>query len=160
MTEHATTSWAPVYPHLTYQNPVEAIAWLSKAFGLRELVRMDKPDGTFITSKLEPPQGGLIMIKGHSRDFIDWLRQSVPELTEQEQLPHPHLGHAISVLVADVDAHFEQAKAGGARILSEPADQPWGLRVYSALDLEGHQWEFVKPVREVEPEQWGARRVR
>ena len=41
-------------------------------------------------------------------------------------------------MVRDVDAHFKQAKAGSATILREPKDQPWGLRVYSALDLEGH----------------------
>jgi|HubBroStandDraft_1064217.scaffolds.fasta_scaffold15474_3 uncharacterized glyoxalase superfamily protein PhnB len=159
VTENATTNWAPVYPHLAYENPVQAISWLSKAFGFHERVRLDAPDGSFITAKLEPPEGGLIMITRRDQNFIDWLRRSVPELPEDAKLPYPHLGHSISVMVADVDAHFEQAKASGARLLSEPADQPWGLRVYAVLDLEGHQWEFVKPVREVEPEDWGAHRT-
>jgi uncharacterized glyoxalase superfamily protein PhnB len=121
---------------------------------------MDDPDdGTFITAKLASPEGGLIMITGHSEEFIDWLRERVPDLHVDEKLPYPHLGHTISVMVADVDAHYQQAKAAGATILNEPKDQPWGLRVYSVLDLEGRQWEFVRPVRTVQPEEWGAERV-
>ena len=153
----AATGWALVYPHLAYQDPVAAIAWLSEAFGFQERVRMDDEDGDFITAKLETPAGGLVMVTGHS---LDWLREQVPELPLQEKLPYPQLGHTISVMVADVDAHFRQAKAGGAKILLEPADQPWGLRVYSAFDLEGHQWEFVQQLRSLEPGEWGARRVR
>jgi uncharacterized glyoxalase superfamily protein PhnB len=152
------TDWPPLYPHLAYQDPVEAIAWLTKAFGFREVVRMEK-DGTFVTSKLEPPVSGLIMITRRNETYMDWLRQAVPDLPKEAKMPYPHLGHSISVLVEDVDAHFEHAKASGATILSEPDDQPWGLRVYAVLDPEGHQWEFVKPVKDLQPEAWGARRV-
>ena len=117
---------------------------------------MDGEDGDFITAKLETPAGGLIMVTG---DSDEWLREQVPGLPPREKLPSPHVGHTISAMVPDVDAHFLKAKAGGATILLEPTDQPWGLRVYSALDPEGHQWEFVKELRSVQPEEWGARRV-
>jgi uncharacterized glyoxalase superfamily protein PhnB len=40
-----------------------------------------------------------------------------------------------------------------------PKDQPWGLRSYAAIDLEGHQWEFSQLLRIVEPEAWGATRI-
>jgi uncharacterized glyoxalase superfamily protein PhnB len=49
------------------------------------------------------------------------------------------------VHVDDVDAHFERARAGGARIDGEPVDQPYGQREYSARDLEGHRWWFAAP---------------
>lgn len=154
--DDATTGWALVYPHLAYQDPVAAIAWLSGAFGFQERVRMDDEDGGFITAKLQTPAGGLVMVTGYSDD---WLREQLPGLPRQEKPPYPHRGHTISVMVPDVDAHFQQAKAGGATILHEPADQPWGLRVYAALDLEGHQWEFIKQLRSLQPEEWGARQV-
>jgi hypothetical protein len=51
--EDAVTSWALVYSHLAYQDPVAAIAWLSTAFGFRERARMEDEDGSFITAKLE-----------------------------------------------------------------------------------------------------------
>lgn len=43
--EDAVAGWALVYPHLAYQDPVAAIAWLSKAFGFRERVRMEPKPG-------------------------------------------------------------------------------------------------------------------
>lgn len=47
------------------------------------------------------------------------------------------------VFVDDVDAHFRQARDFGARVLSEPVDQPYGQREYGAVDVEGHRWWFA-----------------
>ena len=38
------------------------------------------------------------------------------------------------VSVEDVDAHCRRARAAGAAIESEPADQDWGDRMYGYLD--------------------------
>ena len=38
----------------------------------------------------------------------------------------------------------------------EPTEQEYGDRRYDAKDLEGHQWYFAQPVRQVAPEEWGA----
>ena len=60
----------------------------------------------------------------------------------------PYVIDGVSVQVDDVDAHFERAKAAGAAILSEPADQPGiGIRHYRVEDLEGHRWMFEGPMR-------------
>ena len=55
----------------------------------------------------------------------------------------PHIG--LYVVVEDVDAHYERARAAGARITSELAEQPWGHKVYGAVDPEGHEWGFAAP---------------
>jgi len=47
-------------------------------------------------------------------------------------------------MVDDVDAHHRHAVAEGARIVYEPLDQTYGYRVYTAHDLEGHVWSFMK----------------
>ena len=62
----------------------------------------------------------------------------------------------IHVYVDDVDAHYERARAAGAEISEEPADQEYGDRRYTARDPEGHQWFFATRIREVAPEEWGA----
>ncbi len=116
-------------------------------------------DGTVITSKLEGPEGGLVMVAGSSPDFQAWVRERVPGFHEQQQPPWPNLSHATTVLVSDVDAHYERAKTAGATMVMAPTDQPWGLRSYAAIDLEGHQWEFSQMLRIVEPEAWGAIRI-
>jgi MerR family transcriptional regulator, thiopeptide resistance regulator len=50
------------------------------------------------------------------------------------------------VQVDDVDAHYQQARAAGARIDNEPVDQPYGQREYEARDPEGHRWWFATPL--------------
>ena len=55
----------------------------------------------------------------------------------------------ISVSVADVDTHYQQALAAGARIADKPHDESGGVRAYEALDLEGHRWRFLHGVREL-----------
>jgi uncharacterized glyoxalase superfamily protein PhnB len=50
------------------------------------------------------------------------------------------------VQVDDVDAHYQQSRAAGARIDNEPVDQPYGQREYGARDPEGHRWWFATPV--------------
>ena len=60
------------------------------------------------------------------------------------------------MFVDDLDSHCERARTGGAEIVEEPADKPWGLREYAALDPEGQRWGFVHHVRDTTPEEWGA----
>jgi uncharacterized glyoxalase superfamily protein PhnB len=56
----------------------------------------------------------------------------------------PHIG--LYVLVDDVDAHHERARAADVKITFELADQPWGHRMYGAVDPEGHEWGFASPI--------------
>jgi uncharacterized glyoxalase superfamily protein PhnB len=51
-------------------------------------------------------------------------------------------GHGIYVVVEDVDAHHERAKAAGARIVYGPEETDFGTRRYRALDSEGYEWSF------------------
>jgi uncharacterized glyoxalase superfamily protein PhnB len=46
-----------------------------------------------------------------------------------------------------IDALCERARAAGARIEREPADQPYGDRVFTCLDPEGHSWSFGEELK-------------
>jgi len=89
-------------------------------FALRETLRMDR-DGDNIISRLEGPDGGLVILSGLDDDFKQWMRQRAPQFREPSEGEWPHLCHAISV----VDSHYERAKSEGAAILTDPRDQPW-----------------------------------
>ena len=52
-----------------------------------------------------------------------------------------------------VDAHCERARTAGAVIQREPATQPYGDRVYTCLDLEGHSWSVGQTVEDLTPQQ-------
>jgi uncharacterized glyoxalase superfamily protein PhnB len=99
------------------------------------------------------------MVAGSSPDTKNWIRGRVPDFREQRELSWPKLSYATTVMVDDVDAHHERAKAAGATILTSPTNQPWGLRSYAAIDLDGHQWEFSQTLGVVEPEAWVATRI-
>src|SRR5215831_16020698 len=50
----------------------------------------------------------------------------------------------VFIYLADVDAHYERARAAGAPIDKAPEDLPYG-RSYTARDLDGHPWFFTTP---------------
>lgn len=47
--------------------------------------------------------------------------------------------------VRDADALYAELKAKGANVQGEPVSQPWGLRDFYVLDLEGNKLGFGQP---------------
>jgi len=131
-----------VVPHLSYEDPFAALAWLCRVFGFTEVKRFDRGEDN-LTARLKGPDSGAVMISGHDDDFKSWMRERAPHFEEAAGRSWPLLTHAITVIVDDVDAHFERAEQQEAALLGAPKDQPWGMRSYAALDPEGHQWEFA-----------------
>jgi uncharacterized glyoxalase superfamily protein PhnB len=131
-----------VVPHLSYEDPFAALAWLCRVFGFSEAKRFDRGEDN-LTARLRGPDGGVVMISGSTDDFKVWMRERAPRFEEATGQSWPLLTHTVTVIVDDVDAHYERAEQEGAAVLSPPKDQPWGVRSYAALDPEGHQWEFV-----------------
>ena len=131
-----------VVPHLSYEDPFAALDWLCRVFGFAEVKRFDRGDDN-LTARLRGPDGGAVMISGHDDDFEIWMRERAPRFEEATGRSWPFLTHAVTVIVDDVDGHFERTQRLGAAVLTAPKDQPWGVRSYAALDPEGHQWEFA-----------------
>ena len=150
--------WPTVYPHLRYERPEEAIAWLGRVFGFREIARASRAD-RLIVSELEGPDGGTVMLAALDDEFRDFVRQRVPGSHGLDTTSYPVVSASISIAVKDVDAHYRHAVAEGATTIDQPTDQPWGLRTYAALDLEGRQWQFAQQLEPVPPESWGAVRI-
>jgi uncharacterized glyoxalase superfamily protein PhnB len=138
MAEKAQT----ITPYLLYEDVVGALEWLGRAFGFEETVRFTAPEG--YVSHAEAWLGDGAIYLGHPGE----------DYRNPKQLGQETVG--IYVLVDDVDAHYERAKAAGADILAEPEDQEYGDRRYKAADPEGHVWFFAQTIRAVEPQEWGA----
>ena len=47
---------------------------------------------------------------------------------------------------ADVDAAAERIRATGHTLLNEPADRPWGVRMFQFLDLDGFKLGVSTPL--------------
>ena len=131
-----------IVPYLLYEDVDAALEFLSKAFGFKEVLRYTGEAG--YVNHAEMRLGDAAIFLGDPGD--DYRN---PKRLGQETV-------GIHVVVDDVDAHCERAKAAGAEIVAEPTDQPYGDRRYDAVDPEGHLWFFAQPIRDVAPEEWGA----
>ena len=121
-----------VMPYLHYHDPNAALEFLSKAFGFT--VRFAHRDETGFVQHAQVGVGDTSFMLGPARaQFRSAAASALPGL------------HAsVWCYVDDVDAHHERARAAGAVILREPADQPYGVREYDALDGEGQEWYFCQ----------------
>lgn len=131
---------ATVIPVLIYPDVCAAVEWLCDAFGFEERVRI----GENHRAQLCFGDGAVI----------------VGDVRGDRRPPRPgESTHSVTVRVTDVTAHYERARAHGAKILSEPGDFPFGERQYMAEDPAGHQWTFSETRADVAPEEWGGTSV-
>jgi PhnB protein len=129
-----------VVPMLAYEDGVAAMDWLVEAFGFVERTRWLDDDGRLSHGELVAG-GGLVMLAGGIPGYEGPRRHREHCAAAAKWSEVPWVINGIMIRVDDVDAHFERAKQAGARILSEPEDQPYG-RTYRVEDLEGQRWMF------------------
>lgn len=119
-----------ITPLLVYDDIQAAHDFLVRAFGLRP-GRVDRDN-----------RGRAMHGEVHAGQQAIWLHR----VTSEHGLLAPRSLEAaaggLAVVVDDVDAHCERARAEGARIVHPPIDQPYGRREYEARDLEDHRWWF------------------
>lgn len=134
---------SPFTAMLAYDDAPAAIDFLCKAFGFEERFRLAMPDGTI----------------GHAELTFEGSEACVSLATTWKDAgmasPKDLAGvHSqVSCEVADVDAHYERARSAGATVVALPEDQPYGARIYRAVDLEGHRWIFSQTLRELSAEE-------
>jgi PhnB protein len=138
MPDNPPAGMSRITPYLYYADVAAALAWLTRAFGFRERMRIPAPDGRVGHAEMQLADG-VIMMGNPGPDYRNPKR--LGQTTQN-----------VYVYVDDVDGHFRRAKQAGAKILHEPADQFYGDRRYGAEDPEGHQWYFAQHVRDVAPE--------
>jgi uncharacterized glyoxalase superfamily protein PhnB len=121
-----------------YEDGVSALSFLTNVLGFQERTRELRPDGTLMHG--EVMCGDNVIMVGTPLD-----EDNRPQRLAR-QSPQPG---SIMCYVDDVDSHYQRARSGaGAKVISEVADQPYGLRMYGIADPEGHHWYFASPVKE------------
>jgi uncharacterized glyoxalase superfamily protein PhnB len=121
-------------PYLFYGDVARAVQFLQDAFGFRLVFSSPNPTGGLDHAQLR--QGASVIMLGHAGGG------GLAMVARADALPALHAG--VYVFVEDVDQHCAQSRDAGAKILLEPADQPWGDRMYCATDPEGQFWMFAK----------------
>ena len=120
-------------PVLTYHDISAAHDFLVNAFGFNSGGVHRNAEGEAVHGEVRAGEAAI------------WLHRVAPEHRLRSPLASDIANSGLFVHVDDVDAHYERALAAGARIDSEPVDQPYGQREYGARDLEGHRWWFATP---------------
>jgi uncharacterized glyoxalase superfamily protein PhnB len=131
-----------VIPMISYEDGIAALEWLAKAFGFLERSRVADVEGRLMHGELDVG-GGLIMLASPTPDYEGPKRHRESCERARKWSTVPWVIDGVLVLVDDLGAHFQRAKAAGATILTEIEEGPPGRR-YRAEDPEGHRWFFLE----------------
>jgi uncharacterized glyoxalase superfamily protein PhnB len=115
-----------IFPAFRYRDAHAALAWLTKTFGFEKFLEVPMPDGGIAHAEMSLGPG--VIMLGSMR--------------EDPSNPWAAVRQGVYIYVADVDAHYARAKAGGADIVRHLQDTDYGSREYSVRDPEGFLWSF------------------
>jgi uncharacterized glyoxalase superfamily protein PhnB len=118
-----------VTPYLLYEDGEQAGEFLRRAFGFREVDRQVGAAGG-MHLELESEAGGRVYVGQPPTGYRN------PGAVGRTSM--------VYVIVDDVDAHHDRAKAEGAEIIEELVTLPFGHRRYTARDPQGHEWSFAQ----------------
>lgn len=119
-----------ITPVLVYSNIEAAHTFLVEAFGFDEGSLHRGDDGQVTHGEV------------HAAGESIWLHRTTTDHGLASPQSQDMAFGGLAVLVDDVDAHCEHARASGAVIDHPPQDQPYGRREYGTRDTEGHRWWF------------------
>ena len=117
----------PIIPTFRYRDAPAAIDFLVGAFGFERNMVVDGPGETIAHAQLTFA-GGMVMLGSAGAG--------------DGEFPLEPGGGSTYVILDDVDGHCDRARAAGAEIVMEPADQDYGGRSYTARDPDGNLWSF------------------
>ena len=130
-----------VTPYLIVNGGAKAIDFYKRAFGAKELGRMEMPGGRIGHAEIQI---------GDSRIM---LADEFPEMDARgpEALGGSPVG--LMIYVNDVDAQFRQAIAAGGKEIRPVVDQFYGDRSGTLADPFGHKWTISTHKEDVSSEE-------
>ena len=134
-----------VTPYIPVDGAADAIEYYKRAFGAKERMRMNGPDGSIAHAEIE------------IGDSLVMVSDPFPQSTVKPPRSLGGTSASIFLYVEDVDAVVRQAVDAGAEIVMEPQDQFWGDRFGTITDPFGHTWSVATHIEDVPPEEMAER---
>jgi PhnB protein len=129
-----------ITPYLAVANASDAIEYYKRAFGAKERLRMQNPDGGVGHAELE------------IGDSLVMLSEPFPQSTVRPPTERGGPTASVFMYVEDVDAVVQKAVDEGASIEMEVTDMFWGDRFGTITDPFGQVWSIATHVEDVSPE--------
>ena len=128
-----------VTPYLVVNNAARAIEFYHRAFGAKEIMRMDGPPGKI----------------GHAElrigDSVVMLADEMPQAPTRAPQSLGSTTGGLFIYVNDVDTAYQKAVSAGAKAGMPPADMFWGDRYGQLTDPFGHSWSLATHKEDVAP---------
>ncbi len=137
-----STNDARIIPMLAYEDGVAAMDWLCKAFGFTEKMKMLDESGRLAHGEIALANAS-VMLAAPSENYQSPKHHRQVCKEAAKWYASPYIINGVLVLVDDIEAHYKNAKACGAHILSEIETGGPGAR-YRAEDPEGQRWMFMQ----------------
>jgi len=127
-----------VTPYLILPDCAQALDFYRTVLGAEEMLRLPGPGGKGVGHAEIRIGDSIVMLADGSSD-------------------HPVTRTFLIVYVADCDAVFSKALAGGATVLQPLADKFYGDRSGSVRDPFGQDWAIATHIEDVPPEEMADR---
>jgi PhnB protein len=133
-----------ITPYLAVQDAAKAIDFYKRAFGAKEIMRMDGPPGKIGHAELQI---------GDSRIML------ADEMPGMSRSPKSLGGSPVGIFlyVENVDSVFNQAVSAGAKVTAPLEDMFWGDRYGKLDDPFGHSWSVATHKEDVAPQEMAKR---
>jgi uncharacterized glyoxalase superfamily protein PhnB len=133
---------SPFTPVVFYRDPKAALRWLEQAFGFETSMLVTDKEGRVGHAEMSFGEGRI----GVGEEFGAEGLLGPAKMRSPASTDYVGTQFIRVTLERGIDEHCARAEAAGARITQKPADQFYGARVYRALDLEGHVWNFDQKI--------------
>lgn len=131
-----------IIPMLSYENGLEAMAWLCRVYQFKEKTRWLDESGRLSHGEIVMGEN-MVMLSSPTEHYQSprHHRELCSLAAKWDEVPYVING--VLVIVDNVEEHFRHAKANGATILSAIETGGPGTR-YRTEDIEGHRWMFIE----------------
>jgi PhnB protein len=126
-----------ITPYLAVEDADAAIDFYKQAFGAKETVRMNGPDGKIAHAELK------------IGDSLVMLSDPFPQSSSRPPKELNGTSASIFMYVEDVDVTVKKAVDTGATVTMDIEDQFWGDRFGAIADPFGHIWSIATHVEDL-----------
>ncbi|MEZ5003727.1 MAG: VOC family protein [Chitinophagales bacterium] len=122
-----------IIPTFKYKNAPAAVEWLCQTLGFQKHLVVES-DGGIAHAQLTFGNSMIMLGSSDESDYGKLIK--TPNELNGFNTQSPYL------IVAEIEAHYEHAKANGAQIVLALSDQDYGGKLYTCRDPEGNIWNF------------------